>query len=1427
VARKFLNGNAETGPLTVTQPVTTTGAPVLATFTGAANTGLTAATEVNDIYWNLSRTVTWATTVPTTQRAIYINASSLTYVAGSTTQTITTAATFTINGAPAGGTNVTITVPLALWVESGNTLLAGNLSVSGKVLPTASGTGQAGLNLGIGVAPTSPVSGDIWSTSNGTYGYSNTGGTVGPFIGGAGGSANTFAYYTGAYSLTSSSSFGFSTQSGATIFTAASGTSTATSPNGYPGFTSSITFTGALSSGNVISNEAQMTASPGGASTATYIASFGLSTTSGLSANNMTGATLVGALFEAYFTTTSTTTGIGLAALYGIQAAPTVNLNNTSGAITVTAAYGIAVLPGSFNNSSGGTGVVTTYYGLYLGALTLNNVTVGTRYGVYQADATAVNSFLGKVNLAASTTGFAPANLGQGTAPSAPVNGDLWITSAGLYAQVNSATVGPFGAGGGVSGSGLLNGQFVYATSGTAISSTSGMTYALTSGAVIITNAAGTSTATTATNAYASSITFTGAAGSVNLIGDQTSVTIAPGAASTAAYIGVYANPACAAVANVFMAGASIYGGSLAPSFATSNTTGAAVLGSLVGLQVAPSVGSSNATGTNTVANVYGLNVVPGTWTASGGGGLTVTNYYGLYLGPVTLSTTTISNRYGIFQNDIAATNSFSGPTLFGNTFANTTALNVVNVTNVFTGAVSSATMTGLYSNVTPTPGSAASNAIYAASYNVIATPTSIGAPPNSYLSTSSMISGYFSATMGTNDTSGVLVLATLSCVQAIPSVVSSNTSGTSSITSVYGLQVAPGTFSSTGGGGFTIANYYGLYLGTVSLTTMTMTNRYGIYQADANAVNYFAGAFTQTFSSSATSATTADLTTATFTGNAGSVNLTGLESTVIGTPSAASTASYLGLWANPSISSAANVFAAGAALVGLYASPAFATANTTGATVLATLAGVYVSPSVVSTNATGTNTVTSVYGLNVSPGTFSSTGGGGLTVTNYYGLYLGTVTLTTTTITNRYGVYQTDGAAANFFAGKATVANSTFTNTSALSTVIVNPTFTGAVTGTAFMVGTASAPTATPGSASAALYAGFQSTPSVSSAANAFAASSILVGYYSNPTFNTGNTSGTTVLAAIEGFSSAPTIATTNATGTNIVTSAYGYYALLTATATGGGGLTVTNYYGIYLATASLTTATITNNYGVYQQDGAATNVFAGKSTFANSNFATAAVVNGVAVSPNFTGTTAGNSSAILVSATLAPTGANTSSYFGLSVGISATSATTNYLTGATIYGVYTNPTFNTANTATGIALAAMAGLNVVPNVVTTNASGTNTVSNVYALLVQPTFTAAAGPLVISSYFGLYLAPPTLTNATIGNHWGIFINDTTCTNYLGGAKFSVFGGAGQAQLTGWGTPTGNAVVANFSGSAATLVQCSNAIAEIIAWLKAVGFFGA
>ena len=45
--------------------------------------------------------------------------------------------------------------------------------------------------------------------------------------------------------------------------------------------------------------------------------------------------------------------------------------------------------------------------------------------------------------LPAAATGYSSMRLPHGAAPSAPVNGDMWTTTAGLFVRINGATVGP------------------------------------------------------------------------------------------------------------------------------------------------------------------------------------------------------------------------------------------------------------------------------------------------------------------------------------------------------------------------------------------------------------------------------------------------------------------------------------------------------------------------------------------------------------------------------------------------------------------------------------------------------------------------------------------------------------------------------------------------------------------------------------------------------------------------------------------------------------------------------------------------------------------------------------------------------------------------------------------------------------------------
>jgi hypothetical protein len=81
-----------------------------------------------------------------------------------------------------------------------------------------------------------------------------------------------------------------------------------------------------------------------------------------------------------------------------------------------------------------------------------------------------------------------------------------------------------------------------------------------------------------------------------------------------------------------------------------------------------------------------------------------------------------------------------------------------------------------------------------------------------------------------------------------------------------------------------------------------------------------------------------------------------------------------------------------------------------------------------------------------------------------------------------------------------------------------------------------------------------------------------------------------------------------------------------------------------------------------------------------------------------------------------------------------------------------------------------------------------------------------------------------TLVNAAGTTNLALFYGNGSATLTKG---LGVNGAAPPTQVTGWGTPTGAAVVANFNGATGTLVNCSTAIAELITILKAAGIIGA
>lgn len=94
-------------------------APTIRTYqkiSAVADTSVAASTEVNDVYWDIGRTLTWAAGAITDQRFIRITQPTIAFASAST---VTRATTFYIAGQPAAGANATLTSAYAFWIDSG------------------------------------------------------------------------------------------------------------------------------------------------------------------------------------------------------------------------------------------------------------------------------------------------------------------------------------------------------------------------------------------------------------------------------------------------------------------------------------------------------------------------------------------------------------------------------------------------------------------------------------------------------------------------------------------------------------------------------------------------------------------------------------------------------------------------------------------------------------------------------------------------------------------------------------------------------------------------------------------------------------------------------------------------------------------------------------------------------------------------------------------------------------------------------------------------------------------------------------------------------------------------------------------------------------------------------------------------------------
>ena len=114
------------GGLAIVAGAVAGGSPAALSVAAGAHTALTASTEDIDFLFNGTATKTWAAGALATQRDFVIKARTYAFASASV---VTSAATLVIENAPQPGANATITNPLALWVQAGNSCFAGEVGI--------------------------------------------------------------------------------------------------------------------------------------------------------------------------------------------------------------------------------------------------------------------------------------------------------------------------------------------------------------------------------------------------------------------------------------------------------------------------------------------------------------------------------------------------------------------------------------------------------------------------------------------------------------------------------------------------------------------------------------------------------------------------------------------------------------------------------------------------------------------------------------------------------------------------------------------------------------------------------------------------------------------------------------------------------------------------------------------------------------------------------------------------------------------------------------------------------------------------------------------------------------------------------------------------------------------------------------------------
>lgn len=945
--------------------------------------------------------------------------------------------------ATSGSGTVTITNRYGIYQED---TLAQNFFAGYSGLGIAATTGTAlnlpasvaarsSLRIPHGTAPTTNLAnGDIWTTTAGMFARIN-GATVGPFTAGgltttgspASGQSSFFSAATtvtnadgvvaGATSTVSalagaaqfamgSGTFTTSVSASALSVTAAT-TATLTAVVRQQAFTGWITTSSSTTaSGNVIAGVTGLVSgTPTAGFAGEYIGVFAYSSrlTDGAAASSTGTFTGVKAI-TAFDTLLSS--GTAATSLYGVRASVQVAHTAASGTSLVTNLFGFASEPTITVTNASATFTITNYYGLYLATHTAagaGTLVLTNRYGVYQADAAATNLFSGLVSTSASTTTRSGLRIAHGTAPTSPVNGDMWTTTVAPWVRVNGATVvyataaTPFGT---------LNKFPVWTTTGTGRLVDSALTYSASGGSLTtvsldctytstgsgiklfqanMTSTEGTQNATGAAVYGSWSASFVNGTAGTFIAGVHGYGTSSLGVATsgTPEIIGVYGNG--------HVSGGTLFSGSLytvvgvrgdATVVNTATQTGT-VLNSICGMSAKATLSFTGTLNSATVTEACGLKILAGSLTVATGRTITLTNYYGIYIaGPTTGGggTASIGNKYGIYQADATSSNFFAGTISASNLSGTNTGDQTITLTSDVTGSGTGSFATTIAAGAVSLGKMAnlAANSIIGNNTGSPATPIAL-----TVAQTTAMLDVFTTSLKGLAPASG---------------------GGTTNFLRADGTWAAP---TAAPGGSTTQLQYNNAgAFGGVGISAYDATN----------------GTLTFTSTTSASGSNLRMLATyLTTTGTMSSGEaVEAVKAYVYVQAGGASNAEYTGVYGSVFPIAVSALRYTDSYFTGGRFQANF-TGSATSGTSLGTLVALKAVTSVVMGQTSGSTTISNVYGLQVAPDSFSTASGGTTVITNYYGAYLGTVTFSdagTTTITNRYGIYQADTSASNYFAG-------------------------------------------------------------------------------------------------------------------------------------------------------------------------------------------------------------------------------------------------------------------------------------------------------------------------------------------------------------------------------------------------------------------------